>query len=52
MGRMGPISVLATHENLRKRLNTTKRLRFINRNVRFNKFIIQDINWASNDISV
>ena len=26
MGRMGPISVLATHENLRNKLNTTQRL--------------------------
>jgi len=39
MVRMGPISGLVTHENLRNKLNTTQRLQFINRNIRFGKFI-------------
>jgi hypothetical protein len=39
MGCMGPISGLATHENLQIKLNTTQRLQFIHRNIRFDKFI-------------
>jgi hypothetical protein len=39
MDRMGPISDMATHENLRNKLNTTQRLQFIKRNIRFDKFI-------------
>jgi hypothetical protein len=36
---MGPISDLATHENLRNKLNTTKKIQFINRYIRFDKVI-------------
>jgi len=39
MGCMGPILGLATHKNLRNKLNTTQRLQFINRNIRFDRFI-------------
>jgi hypothetical protein len=39
MGHMGSISGLATHKNLRNKLNTTQRLQFIHRNIRFGKFI-------------
>jgi len=50
MGRMGPISVLANHKNLRNKLNTTQRLQFIN--IRFDKFIKSVNSWVSIDISV
>ena len=39
MGRLGTISHLATHENLGNKLNTTRRLQFINRNIQFDKFL-------------
>jgi hypothetical protein len=39
MGRMGPISDLATQENLQNKRNKTQTLQFINRNVQFDKFI-------------
>jgi len=48
----GTISVLATHENFRNKLNTTQRLQFIERNIRFDKFIKSIISWVSIDISV
>jgi len=52
MGHIGLISVLATHENLRNKLNTTQRLHFMNRNIRFDKFIKSVNSWVSTDISV
>jgi hypothetical protein len=52
MGSMGPISVLATHENLRNKLNTIQRLHLINKNILLDKFIKSVNNWVSIDISV
>jgi hypothetical protein len=52
MGRMEAISVLATQENLRNKLNTTQRLHFMDRNIRFDKFIKSINSWESTDISV
>jgi len=52
MCRMVPISVLATHENLRNKLNTTQRLDIIKRNIRFGKFKKSVISWVNIDISV
>jgi len=49
---MVPISVLATHKNLRNKLNTTQRLETIKRNIRFDKFIKSVIIWVRIDISV
>jgi hypothetical protein len=39
MDHLGPISDLATHENLQNKLIATQRLQFINRNIQFDKFI-------------
>ena len=36
---LGAISHLATDESLGNKLNTTRRLQFINRNFRFDKFL-------------
>jgi hypothetical protein len=36
---MGPISGMATHENLRNKLNTIPGIQFVHRNIRFDKFI-------------
>jgi len=53
MGRMGPISVLATHGIVGNKLITTESLQFVNRNLRFDKFIKSvTYYWVSIDICV
>jgi len=52
MCRIVPISVLATHENLRNKLNTTQRLEIMKRKIRFEKFKKSVISWVNIDISV
>jgi len=39
MVRIGLVSVLTTHENMRNKLHTTQRLQFMNRNIRFDNNI-------------